>query len=88
MAHRNVTPVSTRDEQLEALFGATKDTAVEVLNVIEADRSKAWQAEEIIDATGFRPMEVMVVLARLTAAGVVHHDGLGSGYTAANNEPT
>lgn len=84
MAHVKSVPNETRDKTLEALFGATKDTAHAILDVIESEPARVWQAEDVMDATGFRPMEVMIVLARLASARLVHHKGLGSGYRRIN----
>lgn len=80
MARTKGSPAGSRTERLVALFGDTAATARAVLDMMESEPAREWLADELIDATGFRSMEVMVVLARLTAAGMVDHHGMGGGH--------
>jgi hypothetical protein len=79
MTRANTTHRAT-DSRLAALFGDTTDTAVAVLTVIDSDTNRWWQPAELSDLTGLSLTDVMVVVARLTVAHIVHHNGLGSGY--------
>lgn len=67
-------------DQLALLFGETAETAETLLRMIDSDPRRWWQPSELTDQTGLNLVEVMVVVARLTAAGMLRHDGLGSGY--------
>ena len=87
MTRAKTTERST-DERLTDLFGETADTAATVLAVIDSETGRWWQPAELSDLTGLSLTDVMVVVARLTVAGLLHHDGLGSGYrSTAGNSP-
>jgi len=74
-------------EELAALFGDGADNARRVLTCIESNPTRRWSIDDLIDATGLGVVEVMLIVARLTHAGLVHHDGVGDGYrsTAASS---
>lgn len=64
-----------------ALFGAeTAPLASAVLAVIDSDPEAAWSAQSLAAETGISLVTLMIIAARLTVAGYIHHDGLGDGY--------
>lgn len=79
---RSLLTTPERTEALESLFGASSEMAREVLDVIEAEPTRSWQPDEVVAATGVTVVDVMIVLARLTAGEMILHDGLGAGYRA------
>ena len=80
MVRRALVARHTKHEQLEQLFGTSAPLAAEVLDTIDSDRTRRWQPDDIVAATGASLVDVMMIVARLTTAELVEHDGLGSGY--------
>jgi hypothetical protein len=68
-----------RSEQLDVLFGNGAVGAQQVLTCIDSAPGRDWNVDDLIDSTGLGVVEVMMIVARLTYAGLVDHT-VGNGY--------
>lgn len=68
--------------ELETIFGQASNLAVKVLDLIRSQPDRAWQVDEICHEIHEPIVDVVVIVGRLNSGGLVHHDGLGSGYAA------
>lgn len=68
---------ATTDELVEA---STSEVASAVLDLLNENIGEPWYLVEIALSTGYRLADVAVAVARLTVAGELAHDGIGSGY--------
>lgn len=82
MEQQSVLTPTDRAAQLDELFGSSSALAGQVLDIIETEPTLSWYPDDLVDATGSNIVDVMMIVARLTNAGIVRHDGLGSGYQA------
>ena len=80
--HRSTVRSHERAAELDKLFGSSAELAARVLDEIESEPDHRWQPQELVDATGVTVLDVMLIVARLTVADFVTHDGIGSGYRA------
>ena len=80
--HRSTVRSHKRAAELDKLFGSSAELAARVLDEIESEPDHRWQPQELVDVTGTSILDVMMIVARLTAAELVTHDGIGSGYRA------
>jgi len=63
---------------IEDLFPRGQDAARAVLLVLERNPRRVWTAEQLIETTQLRPIEVLLIVARLTNAGILEHPALGA----------
>ena len=84
-AHR---PTSSINEEMERVFGQGAPTAQRVLDLIESEPTREWRIYEIIDELDLSVVDVLVIVGRLTYAGLVRHEGLGAGYSARSSSTT
>jgi len=72
------------DDELTTLFGADIGCARAVLDDLERHSGSLRTPPQIQTATGYRLVDVMVVVSRLTYAGLIAHPAHG----AYGNEPS
>lgn len=56
------------------------EVALSVIELLAQHPGEAWYLAELAAATGHRLVDVAMTVARLTVAGAISHDGIGSGY--------
>ena len=64
-------------EQLMAHFGDDIDCASAILAALNDDDQRHFGAKELVAATGYRLIEVLVTVARLTVGGLIEHPSAG-----------
>lgn len=65
------------DVDLTVCFGTDTSAARTVLAELERRPTRAFQVPELVELTGLRLVEVMLVVARLTHVGLIDHPGPG-----------
>jgi hypothetical protein len=66
-------------DHLDNLFGDSAADAQQVLTCIDSPPHCEWSVDQLIDSTGLGVVEIMMIVARLTYAGLVDHS-VGGGY--------
>ena len=71
------TPAKSLEDQLSALFGTDVDCAFAILTALSQEDQSDFGAKELVAATGYRLIEVLVTVARLTLGGLIEHPSAG-----------
>ena len=71
--------VRTTSAAVEA-DASVAEVAVAVTEVLAQRPGEVWYLADLAAATGHRLVDVAMTVARLTVAGAISHDGIGSGY--------
>jgi hypothetical protein len=70
-------PTKALRDQLGALFGTDIDCALAIMTALSEEDQREFGARDLVAATDYRLIDVLVAVARLTTAGLIAHPAAG-----------